>query len=417
MHEATNGTSIRLIHLADIHLGATSPTAVLTPDGRYQREVDIELSLRDLLRSLRDASPPVDLVVIAGDLFHRATPYPRAVRTAVRMVLELRMLVPMPDVVIVDGNHDTPARQVTGSPLAYLADLGAHVVVEGEPRVLSAEDWENSRLAGHLVLHVVSQHALAAGAVEGVRPVPGMINVLLTHGRVEGMTEGAAPRGSVVPAALLRHPWEYVALGDWHQHGSQPLAGVPAARYAGSLEALTFGEAPAWPRKRGDPYAGRGALDVRLAGPGLPADIRSLSNSRARRVWRLEPIDATGLGPAALQAAIGERLTDPGLQPEDFVALTIERCTTSVWGGLDHAQLETWAGHFRRCVVEPEFLGRAAGDVDEAEAAAPIEDQWAAFAQRVGIDDDERAWLRAEGQALIEGARATLAAAGAGVDR
>ncbi len=129
VHDSYPG--IRLIHFADIHLGFTGPTnLVLTKAenagaaGRYVREVDIEESVKRMTRDLGHAQPAVDMVVIAGDLFHRSVPYPHAISFAAKMIRLLRNYdIP---VVIIDGNHETASILLMGSPTAFLRELNAH---------------------------------------------------------------------------------------------------------------------------------------------------------------------------------------------------------------------------------------------------------------------------------------------------
>ena len=83
----------RLIHFADIHLGFTGPTNLVLAKaenagaaGRSVREVDIEETVKRMTRDLIHAQPAVDMVVIAGDLFQRSVPYPRAISFAAKMI-------------------------------------------------------------------------------------------------------------------------------------------------------------------------------------------------------------------------------------------------------------------------------------------------------------------------------------------
>lgn len=79
--------AIRLFHLADLHIGFSGPqNLVFGKDeqraGRFVREVDIELAVRAMVRRAIEADPPVDAVLIAGDLFHRPVPWPRPISVA-----------------------------------------------------------------------------------------------------------------------------------------------------------------------------------------------------------------------------------------------------------------------------------------------------------------------------------------------
>jgi DNA repair exonuclease SbcCD nuclease subunit len=245
-------SDLRLIHLADIHLGYTGPiNFVISPgeltaeyEGHYVREIDIEQSVKRITRAIVSQDPGIDIVVIAGDLFHRVIPYPRAVSCAARMVRTfLRHTI---EVVIIDGNHETANSLHPGSPTTFLQELGAHVINEAAYKLICDDDWYSPRLKAKdkLALHVLSYRAVQAQKFTGVHPLKDHINVLLTHGRVQGMDElnSLHQPAAGIPRDVLRRGWHYVALGDWHIHRYQPLPDVPAY-YAGSLEALNFGEA------------------------------------------------------------------------------------------------------------------------------------------------------------------------------
>jgi DNA repair exonuclease SbcCD nuclease subunit len=252
-------SNIRLIHLADIHLGFTGPTNLTVGNsenekaaGRYVREIDIENAVRTMTTRIIRADPPVDIVVIAGDLFHRTVPYPRTIRHAARMVRTLAKYdIP---VVIIDGNHEVASIVHTGSPVMILQELGAFVATQ--TGYVCFRDWthlpadKQARL-GKLVIHALPYKTVREEHFDGIVPLPGHINVLLAHGRVSGMEElnSLHRKALTIPPTLLRKGWDYVALGDWHIHRHQPLPDIPAF-YAGSLEALNFGEAAWYPFSR-----------------------------------------------------------------------------------------------------------------------------------------------------------------------
>jgi DNA repair exonuclease SbcCD nuclease subunit len=308
---------IRLIHLADIHLGYTGSTNLVFGEnekyrGRYIREVDIEQSVERLTRTITDEQPPVHIVVVAGDLFHRSTPYPRAVRAAAKMVRTLRKHGIW--VVIIDGNHETSSWRQVGSPTGFLREFDAHVANSDKYRVFrdgdwGSDGWRSTELrTSPLAIHALPYRAVQKGDFTGVTPIPGYINVLLTHGRVQGMDRpnslGRVTEHIHLP--VVRRSWDYIALGDWHIHRYQPLSDVPAY-YAGSLEALNFGEAASYPQQDKDPLNIRGAIDVRLTLGEAPV-VTTLQNVGARPVLRLEPVNAADMDPDALMSILRQRL-------------------------------------------------------------------------------------------------------------
>ena len=316
---------IRLVHLADIHLGYTGPINFVFgagehAEGRYVREVDIENAVRRITRDIVGQQPPVDVVVVAGDLFHKPNPYPHAIVYAARMAHTLiRHGI---EVVIIDGNHETSNWLHTGSPTSFLRELGAHVVNDSAYEIIRDEDWslQGLKTKEKLAVHALPYRAVHDQTFIGVAPLSGYVNVLLTHGRVHGMDELNSLRhaSASIPKDVLRRGWHYVALGDWHIHSYQPLLDAPAY-YAGSLEALNFGEAAAHPPRQGDPNAIRGALDVCLS-LNEAATVHTLANMNPRPVLRLETIDATSVDSESLIDVLRKRF-ESELPPEAVVCL------------------------------------------------------------------------------------------------
>lgn len=406
---------IRLIHLADIHLGYTGNVNLVFGEndkapGRYVREVDIEDAVRAMTLRIISLQPSADIVVIAGDLFHRVAPSPRAMRFAVRMVR--RLLEHEIEVVIIDGNHETSSSLHPGNATDILHELGAHVINEDIYKVLRDGDWRTSRLQmkEKLAVHAVPYRAVQARAFVGVSPLPGYINVLLTHGRVSGMADlnsvGRASAG--IPKELFYLDWHYIALGDWHIHAHQPIDDVPAY-YAGSLEALTFGEAATYPPLQNDPYEMHGALDVQLT-LQQRALIHTLPNDARRKLVRLLPIDADGVDSEGIMEMLRQRL-DGNVSKEALVQLEVNNCSYDLRKELNHAEIDRLRAPFRRCEIhwnmkrfEPGEPGQNMG------MKASLDEQWHDFlSARFGeADAQQRAWYEKQGMTRIEEARHLL---------
>ena len=90
---------MRFIHTADWHLGRLFHSRHLTGDQEFTLEGLLTLA----------QSSQADAVVIAGDVFDSAVPPPDAVglldRIVARLALDLGVAV-----VMIAGNHDSPAR-------------------------------------------------------------------------------------------------------------------------------------------------------------------------------------------------------------------------------------------------------------------------------------------------------------------
>lgn len=204
---------VRIAHLADLHLGFRA-YACLTSGGRNQREVDVASAWAACVDGIIAAD--VDLVLLAGDVFHSARPGNNAIADAVRGVLRLRQALPNAPILIVQGNHDEPKAEA-GSPLRVLALLGAHVferagrISVGDVHVLCVPDCD------------IGSVTLEPG------PEPGT-HILLAHGAVGGRL--AQLGVDVLDPARISLAWQYVALGDYHT--VEQIA--PNAWYSGAIE-------------------------------------------------------------------------------------------------------------------------------------------------------------------------------------
>jgi hypothetical protein len=242
------------------------------------------------------------------------------------------------------------------------------------------------------------------GQFAGVVPVHGCLNILVTHGRVQGMEEvntlGRAT--SHIPSAVVSRGWDYVALGDSHFHRYRPIQHAPAY-YAGSLEALNFGEATEYPPRRDGRNAVRGAIDVRLR-LGTQAVLSTLENVGQRPVLRLKSIDAAEMEPEALMQALHDRLI-ADLPREALVRLDVTTCPAGVYEHLNFEVIDQLRQQFRRCEIHFDTVYPVAEQNGVIAPQASLDDQWEAFiASRIG-DDTERAWYLEQGQRRIEDAR------------
>ena len=326
------------------------------------------------------------MVVIAGDLFHKSVPYPRAISFAAKMIRTL-MIHDIP-VVIVDGNHETANVLLMGSPTTFLRELNAHVINGSSYEVLrdcwKCRSSEKQARMAKLAIHALPYRALRGNPnFTGLRPIPGYINVLLTHGCISGMNElnSLHHLSYSIPPDVLQRGWDYVALGGWHIHRYQPLENV-AAFYAGSLEALNFGEAVTYPLRPNDTYAVHGALDVRLH-IGEPADVRSLMNRDARPVLRLEPIDAIHENAKTLMDILHVRIHN-GLPAHAIVLLEVNNILPQLWGQLDHATIAKLRKLVRRCDIRWNFQRIASSKISEAMSGAALDRQWEHFLEQRG---------------------------------
>lgn len=254
--------SLRLLHTADWHLGHTLHGV--------ERGPEHAIFLAWLLETL--ARERVDVLLVAGDVFDGANPPTSALEQWYRFLADAWRTIPRLQIVVVAGNHDSPARLEVADPL--LRALGRlHVVGavrrEGgapdlDPLVIPLEDATGAtaawiaavpflRLAdlgpGAAEDPVAAVRTLYAAAVERARARrrPGQALLATGHlyavgGTVSDLSERKLVIGkeAAIPADVFPDDLAYVALG--HLHLAQPVGGREAVRYAGSVLPLSFDE-------------------------------------------------------------------------------------------------------------------------------------------------------------------------------
>lgn len=331
--------SVRLVHLADTHLGYRAYHRV-TPRGINLREADVAIAFREAIGKTIERRP--DLVVVAGDVFHSVRPSNAAIADGFRQFARLRESLPDTPVVVIAGNHDTPRAAEVGSILRLFEEIpGVHVAAH-EARRIHFEALDASVLA-------LPHAALAAAETPAVEPDPSAgTNVLVAHAgvdhpKVQALVEygGALLR----PDVFRADDWSYVALG--HYHLFQPLG--PNMAYAGATErtSTNLWEEAASPKGFVEFDTETGELDFHtLESP--------------RRVLDLEPVDVYGRSAEEVDAAVESAVesVEGGLEGK-IVRLRLVNCPRPVYRALDHRrirQMRARATHFHLDVRPPEVV-------------------------------------------------------------
>ncbi len=258
----------RLLHLADVHLGA--------PLGGFGRDAGPRAEeVLDAFRALPDVAIEggAEAVLIAGDLFDGPRP-PETTIIAVREVIR-RLVDSSIPVFAVPGNHDARAL----NPDLYPAALeGATVFLEprfGEPA---------SHTMGDRQLYVYGvgyDPAEEPNPLSTFRRVRGDgVHVVLLHGSTPGAPhwDGGSSL-SISWEQLAGIDVDYVALGDLHRfRGPAEFDDMPAC-YCGSFAAVDLTEAglrgPVWVdvSAEGPPHVEPRSSGVREVGESITVDV------------------------------------------------------------------------------------------------------------------------------------------------
>lgn len=255
----------KLLHLADIHIGMENY-------GRTDPATGLHTRLLDYLQRFDEAldyaleTEPVDLILIAGDIYKNRTPNPTHQREfARRLKRVVRAGIPA---LILTGNHDVPAANGRAHSVEIFDALeleGITIVSRMRSRRIEtrhgpvqvlAIPWLNRQalltkddLQGlpMSALDAEMLHKVSAWIEAAIAQLdPHVPTVLTFHGTLAGATyssERAIMLGHdlVLPRSVVAQPGvDYVALGHIHKH--QAIGNDPPAVYPGSLERIDFGE-------------------------------------------------------------------------------------------------------------------------------------------------------------------------------
>jgi exonuclease SbcD len=258
---------IRLLHLADLHIGMENY-------GRLDPATGLNGRVMDFLRRLNEAidyalGNEVDLVIFAGDAYKSRDPNSTHRREFARRIKRLADAgIP---VVLLVGNHDLPAQERRASSIDIFRTLDVpnitvasrdhlHRLItrRGEPiqvaavpypirqRLLVHEEYKDKTIAelDALVQELVADN-IRALAAQVDREVPAVFlgHFSVSEARLGSERSVMLGRDVVVLKSVLADSvWDYVALGHIHRHQELNRGQHPPIVYCGSLERIDFGE-------------------------------------------------------------------------------------------------------------------------------------------------------------------------------
>ncbi len=247
---------MRLLHTADWHLGRIFHGQHLTSDQAHVLSQFADLA--------RDTQP--DAIVIAGDVFDRAVPPPEAVELLDDVLARLAAETDA-HIIIIAGNHDSPARLGFGAALLARAQVHVYTQFASDPAplvladahgpvhlhplpyvepVLARSDTGNDDLRTHedvfrLLLGNIRQRLRQAGNPRAI---------IAAHATVLGGEASESERPLAIGGAEAISPalfegFAYTALGHLHRPQDILVQDSPSTsrvRYAGSLLKYSYSE-------------------------------------------------------------------------------------------------------------------------------------------------------------------------------
>ncbi|MEJ2207914.1 MAG: exonuclease SbcCD subunit D [Anaerolineae bacterium] len=258
---------IRLLHLADLHIGVENY-------GRFDAATGLNGRVMDFLRRLDEViayalENDIDLALFAGDAYKNRDPNSTYRREFARRIKRLADAgIP---VVLLVGNHDLPAQDRRASSVDIFRTLDVpNVTVAGHDRLYRLETRRGQPLQVATVPYPIRQRLLAHEEYKDrtIAELDGLVQELVAD-NIRALAEQVDPevpavlaghfsvseakfgsertvmlgRDVVVLKSVLADPtWDYVALGHIHRHQELNRGQQPPIVYCGSLERIDFGE-------------------------------------------------------------------------------------------------------------------------------------------------------------------------------
>ncbi|MEJ7784896.1 MAG: exonuclease SbcCD subunit D [Solirubrobacteraceae bacterium] len=355
---------MKIIHLADTHLGFRQFSGKLDPDRKLnQRECDVYAVWH---RSIDIAiERNVDAVIHAGDLFDSARPSPRALSEAIDGFAKLRDAgIP---VVAIAGNHSTPRFRSGGSVFEVLERFGVQAAWR-EPHTFKIGD-----VAFHAVPHE-SQAAQLQDDIRALTPdASASANVLMLHAGLDAVPApgyGEVNAISLGAEVLVDAPFDYIAMGHLHRFQAPQVNAI----YPGSIERLDFG----------DVVGDKTVLEIDLS---LPAGATGFVTRHplATRPLIDRIVTCNGFDQAAVVGGVQQALEGEALDGA-VVRVRLEELGRDVWGALDFGRLDDL---FADCLHHQIQVGRSGlqtGSDSESQRAELQFDSWARERIPSGLD-------------------------------
>lgn len=250
---------MKVLHTSDWHLGQQFY--------EHDRRLEHQAFFQWLIETLKTHS--IDLLMVAGDIYHTATPSASAENQLYQFIKDAKKLCPQLHIVIIAGNHDSANRILAAQPL--LAQFDTHVVGRFDvnvPEQVVLEITINEQKAVIVAMPFLrasdvsslSQTVNGPSYFKGVTKAYALatehaitkINktsplIIMGHLHAKGGDISADSERNLViggeesiSASVFSSKADYVALG--HLHKAQRVAKSETIRYSGTPIPMSFSE-------------------------------------------------------------------------------------------------------------------------------------------------------------------------------
>ena len=313
---------MRLIHIADTHLGLSQFNRLDPESGLNLREKQIYDNFLSAIDQIIDQKP--DVVVHAGDLFDQVRPKTRAYKTVLEALERLHAAgIPL---VVIAGNHSMVKTRYATSPFEIL------VYHPGDMTAAFSFRYENVEI-GDTIFHLIPNMLRPEdyrSAYDEIELSGNHHNVLVTHGLATSIRDRrlATVAEHELDNTILSDRFDYIALGHYHRQSQI----ADNAWYSGSLEHLTYGEIS---DQKGGLLVNLGHTDGQVA-----CDVRHLGLPRTPMI-DLGTIPCEEAHPKDVSSEIISRIDGKDVPPLAMAQVTLDGLTREHGKGPDMRDLSS----------------------------------------------------------------------------
>jgi DNA repair exonuclease SbcCD nuclease subunit len=230
--------NLRLLHLADLHLGAN---CAFLGEKADERTKDFERAFERAMEFARDAQNGIKLIVIAGDLFDSHKPEPRLVEMVKREFSAVTSAGV--SVVLAPGTHDTSSYRDCVYRREHLGDI---LLLSDDTDCPVSFEVDNETV--HIYGIVRGPHRREVPLDKMSRISADGVHIGVLHAAIQPTSgiDFSDTELSVTLPALAKTRLDYIALGHYHNFQEHRANGVTVV-YPGTLEGRSF-------RETGDRY-------------------------------------------------------------------------------------------------------------------------------------------------------------------
>ncbi|PKG31579.1 DNA repair exonuclease [Methanoregula sp.] len=371
---------MKLIHIADTHLGLAAFSRLDPASGMNMREKQIYDNFLSAIDVIIKQKP--DALVHAGDLFDVVKPKTKAYTTVLAALGHLHEAgIP---VIVIAGNHSMTKTRYTVSPYEVLDYHPSRLIAAFRFRYESVEIGDTMF---HLLPNMLRPEDYRT-EFEKIEINKSHANVLVTHGLATQIKDKrlATVAEHELDGTILSDTFDYIALGHYHRQSQV----TDNAWYAGSTEFLTYGEI----------HDTKGGLVVDTA---KPREVQHLDLPKTLMA-DCGTIKCAGVHPGDVTDEIVQRVEKLGLPKYSMAQVTLDGMSREHGKGLDPYVLAP----VRELLLDLKIRIRT----EEEDKPVPLQQdirmvdylqEFAAFVEKKQLTGKQREFVLAKGKDVLQG--------------